>query len=85
MARNSDTKDLGAAKQILGIEIHRDKKNGKLSFSHENYVKKILEIFEMNKTKPMNVSLVPILNFLQVYVLVVLKKKIICLVYHMPM
>ena len=49
MARNFDMKDIGAAKQILGIEIHRDKKSGKLSFSQEKYVEKILERFEMNK------------------------------------
>ena len=36
MARTFDMKDLGAAKQILGIEIHRDIRNGKLSFSQEN-------------------------------------------------
>ena len=42
MARTFDMKDLGAAKQILGIEIHRDRKNGKLSFSQEKYVEKIL-------------------------------------------
>ena len=57
MARNFDMKDLGAAKQILGIEIHRDRKNGKLSFSQEKYVEKILERFEMNKAKPVNVPL----------------------------
>ena len=34
-ASNFDMKDLGAAKQILGIEIHRDRRNGKLSFSQE--------------------------------------------------
>ena len=33
MARAFDMKDLGAAKQILGIEIHRDRKNGKINFS----------------------------------------------------
>ena len=33
MDRNFDMKDLGVAKQILGIEIHRDRRNGKLSFS----------------------------------------------------
>ena len=33
IARTFDIKDLGAAKQILGIEIHRDRRNGKLSFS----------------------------------------------------
>ena len=83
MARTFDMKDLGVAKQILGIEIHRERKNGKLSFSQEKYVEKILERFEMNKAKPVNVPLLPILNFLQVYILVVLKKRIICLIYHM--
>ena len=45
MARNFDMKVLGTAKQILGIEIYRDKRNGNLSFSQEKYVEKILEIF----------------------------------------
>ena len=57
MARNFDMKDLGAAKQVLGIEIHRDRKKGKLSFSQEKYVEKILERFEMNKAKPVDVPL----------------------------
>ena len=57
MARNFDMKDLGVAKQILGIEIHRDKISSKLSFSQEKYVEKILVRFEMNKEKPMNVNL----------------------------
>ena len=56
MARAFDMKDLGAAKQILGIEIHRDRRNGKLSFSQEKYVEKILERFEMNKVKPVKCS-----------------------------
>ena len=56
MDRNFDMKDLGAAKQILGIEIHRDRKSGKLKFSQEKY-EKILERFEMNKAKPVNVHL----------------------------
>jgi hypothetical protein len=33
LARAFDMKDLGAAKQILGMEIHRDRKNGKLWLS----------------------------------------------------
>ena len=57
MARTFDMKDCGAAKQILGIEIHKDKKNGKLSFSQEKYVEKIVERFKMNKAKPVNVPL----------------------------
>ena len=38
-------KDIGATKQILGIEIHRDRRNGKLIFSQEKYFEKILERF----------------------------------------
>ena len=56
MARTFDMKDLGAAKQILGIEIHRDKRNGKLSFSQEKYVEKILVRFEMNKENSMKIG-----------------------------
>ena len=57
MVRTFDIKDLGAAKQILGIEIHREKRNGKLSFSQEKYVEKILVRYEMNKENPWNVPL----------------------------
>ena len=58
MARNFDMKDLGAKTKILGIEIHKDKRNGKLIFSHEKCVEKILVRFKMNKAKPVNVTLV---------------------------
>ena len=57
MARTFDMKDLKATKQILGTKIHRDRRNGKLSFSQETYVEKILESFEMNNEKPVNVPL----------------------------
>ena len=57
MARNFDMKDLGAANQILGIEIHKDGRNGKLSFSQEKCVEKILVRFKMNKVKLVNVPL----------------------------
>ena len=50
-------KDIGDAKQILGIEIHKDRKNGKLGFSQEKYIEKLLERFEMNKANRVNVSL----------------------------
>ena len=58
MARNFDMKDIGAKTKILGIEIHKHKRNGKLIFPHEKYVEKILLRFEMNKAKPVNVTLV---------------------------
>ena len=57
MARIFDMKDLGDSKQILGIQIHKYRRNGKLSFSQEKYVEKILVRFEMNKEKIVNVPL----------------------------
>ena len=44
-------KDLGAAKQILGMRIIRDKTNGTLKLSQAEYVKKILSKFNMNEAK----------------------------------
>ena len=44
-------KDLGAAKQILGMRIIRDKANGTLKFSQSKYVKKVLSRFNMNEAK----------------------------------
>nr|KYP54198.1 Retrovirus-related Pol polyprotein from transposon TNT 1-94 [Cajanus cajan] len=35
-------KDIGAAKQILGIRIIRDKEKGKLWLSQEQYIKRVL-------------------------------------------
>ena len=43
MARNFDMKDLGAAKQILGIEIHRDKKMVSLVFHRRSMLRKYLK------------------------------------------
>jgi hypothetical protein len=50
-------KDLGVEKQILGMEIHRDKKNGKLWLSQQKYVEKILMIFGMNNVKLIQIPL----------------------------
>ena len=44
-------KDLGAAKQILGMKIIRDKANGTLKLSQPVYVKKVLNRFNMNEAK----------------------------------
>jgi hypothetical protein len=55
MARTFDMKDLGAAKQILGMEIFRDKRNGKIWLSQQKYVDKILLRFCMNSVKPVSV------------------------------
>ena len=50
-------KDLGATKQILGKRIIRDKTNGTLKLSQSEYVKKILNRFNMNEAKPVSTPL----------------------------
>ena len=42
MARAFDMKDLGAAKQILGIEIHRDRRMVRLVFHRRSMLRKYL-------------------------------------------
>ena len=50
-------KDLGAAKQILGMRIIKDKANGTLKLSQSKYVKKVLSRFNLNETKPVSTPL----------------------------
>ena len=50
-------KDLGTAKQILGMRIIRDKANGTLKLSQSEYVKKVLSRFNMNEVKPVSTPL----------------------------
>ncbi|KAH9313066.1 hypothetical protein KI387_028101, partial [Taxus chinensis] len=51
-------KDLGAAKQILGMRISRDRKERKLTLSQEEYIKKVLERFNnMQDAKPIGTPL----------------------------
>ena len=50
-------KDLGAAKQILGMRIFRDKANGTLKLSQLKYTKKVLSRFNMNEVKPVSTHL----------------------------
>lgn len=44
-------KDLGPAKQILGIRISRDRDIKKLYLSQEKYIEKVLQRFNMSKSK----------------------------------
>ena len=50
-------KDLGAAKQIFGIRIIRNKTNDTLKLSQSEYVKKVLSRFNMNEAKPVSTPL----------------------------
>ena len=57
LARTFDMKDLGSSKKILGMDIHRDRKNGKLWLSQQKYVEKILMRFSMNDVRPIHIPL----------------------------
>ena len=52
-----DMKDLGAAKKILRIEIHKNRDAKRLRQSQAGYVKKVLERFSMENAKPVSTSL----------------------------
>ena len=52
-------KDLGVTKKILGIEIHRDCQAQKLILSQKNYIKRVLQMFNMDNSKPVSTSLAP--------------------------
>ena len=51
MTNSYALKDLGAAKQILGMRITRDRKNRKLTLSQSEYIEKVLERFRMQDAK----------------------------------
>ena len=50
-------KDIEVVKQILGMEIHGDKKQGKIQLSQDKYVEKILVKFCTNNVKLVNIPL----------------------------
>ena len=50
-------KDLGVAKQILGMRIIRNKANGTLKLSQLEYVKKVVSRFNMNEAKSVSTPL----------------------------
>ncbi|KAL2608161.1 hypothetical protein R1flu_026734 [Riccia fluitans] len=50
-------KDLDLAKSILGMEIHRDVKGGRLWLTQGKYARKVLEKFNMLDTKPVSTPL----------------------------
>jgi len=50
-------KDLGPAKQILGMRITRDRARGTLRLSQAEYVKNVLKRFSMDEAKPVSTPL----------------------------
>jgi len=57
LSKQFEMKDLGAAKQILGMRIIRDKDKGILKLSQTEYVKKVLSRFSMDNAKPVSTPL----------------------------
>src|ERR1700734_3557729 len=57
LAKSFAMKDLGVAKQILGMIITRDKKNRKLTSSQSEYKEKVLKGFNMKNAKPVSIPL----------------------------
>ena len=52
-------KDLGPAKQILGMTVTRYRDSKKLYLSQEKYIKKVLQRFGMNDAKCVSSSFAP--------------------------
>ena len=50
-------KDLGVAKQILGMRITRNMKNHKLTLYQGEYIEKVLYRFRMKNEKPVSTPL----------------------------
>jgi hypothetical protein len=57
LSREFDMKDLDVAKNILGMEIRRDKTTKRLWLPQCNYVKKVLERFNIYNAKPVSTPL----------------------------
>ena len=57
LGKEFDMKDLGAAKRILGMEIHRDRGARKLWLSQKSYVEKVLNRFDMSNSKAVSTPL----------------------------
>lgn len=54
-----EVKDLGEAKKILRIKIKRDRNQGTLILSQTGYLKKVLDKFGFENSKPINLPLAP--------------------------
>jgi ATP-binding cassette subfamily B (MDR/TAP) protein 1 len=57
LAREFAMKDLGAAKQILGMRISRDRTQGVLKLSQAEYIERVLERFNMQNGKAVGAPL----------------------------
>jgi hypothetical protein len=58
-----DMKDLGEAFYVLGIEIHRDRRNRVIGFSQKLYIEKVLKKFNVHKCNPTPTPIVKGIKF----------------------
>jgi ATP-binding cassette subfamily B (MDR/TAP) protein 1 len=63
LTENFEMKDLGPAKQILGLRISRNKSEGTLKLSQEKYILKLLDRFYLGDAKTRNTPLESHLKF----------------------
>lgn len=59
LGKEFETKDLGAAKKILGMEIRRERTNQKLFLSQKGYLERVVERFGMKGAKSVVTPLAP--------------------------
>jgi Reverse transcriptase (RNA-dependent DNA polymerase) len=57
MSKSFDMKDMGQARQILGMQIIRDRKTKRLWLSQEKYIERVLERFNMQGAKEVSCPL----------------------------
>ena len=57
LTKSFTMKDLGAAKQILGMRITRDREKQKLTLYQGEYIEKVLQRFRMQNEKPVSAPL----------------------------
>jgi len=54
LSSNFEMKDMGKASYVLGVKIIRDRAKRLLGLTQETYIKKMLERYHMEDSKPMN-------------------------------
>ena len=55
-----EMKDLSEAKKVLGMEVERDRRSGKVSLTQKGYLQKVLQRFNVDKyTKSVSTPLAP--------------------------
>jgi len=62
LAKEFEMKDLGPAKQMLGMRISRNRSEGTLKLSQEKYIQKVLSRFSLHDAKIRNTALGSHLN-----------------------